>query len=661
MTVTSKKKGKQKMQRLYQAIADISLDLIAVVDANYVYHVVNQRHLDIFRKPKKFFIGSTIGEVVGQNEFDEKIKPLIDRCLQGEEVKGEYWIESPDQRARYVSARYLPIEYKDGSVTKMVINARDLTDRNQAEKALAKNQKDYRTLFETSQDGIVFRDMEGYIELANKTFLDMIGYSLEEAQKLTIQQITPKKWHAVNKIIDKDKILKEGYSGVYEKEYIRKDGTVFPIEVKAWLIKDSEGQQDRMICIVRDITESKQAKEKLRRSEERFRALYDNNPIMLFTIDEYGRILSVNQYGIDQLGYSKDKLVGKPVINLFYKEDRFLAQENLKQCFVERDTVYSWELRKVRLDKSILWVRETARVVDDIDGMPTALIVCEDITKNRQLSEQLTHQASHDVLTELVNRREFERRLERVLDTIILEESEHALCYMDLDQFKVVNDTCGHVAGDEMLRQISTVLKKEVRKRDTLARLGGDEFGVLMEHCSLAQAERAAGAFQQAVQNYQFIWEGRTFRVGVSIGLVAISRETPKATEILKLADAACYMAKDQGRNRVHVYHPEDEDMAKRHGEMQWVTRIHQALKEDRFCLYAQPIVSLAKKKGTRAQHYELLLRMVDEEGNHILPGAFLPAAERYNLITQVDRWVIENAFALLAANQAFLKQVEFI
>ncbi|MEE8234072.1 MAG: EAL domain-containing protein, partial [Gammaproteobacteria bacterium] len=347
------------------------------------------------------------------------------------------------------------------------------------------------------------------------------------------------------------------------------------------------------------------------------------------------------------------QLVSKPVINVFYEEDRPLAQKYLEQCFAEPDKVHNWELRKICQDGLCIWVRETVRVVDDVDGKPTALIVCEDITETRRLSEQLSHQASHDALTDLVNRRGFERRLVRVLDTIKIDESEHALCYMDLDQFKVVNDTCGHMAGDEMLRQLSMVLQHEVRKRDTLARLGGDEFGVLMEHCSLDQAHRVASSLQQAVQDFEFSWEDRVFRVGVSIGLVAITTETPNVTELLKQADAACYMAKDRGRNRIHVYHLEDTDLAKRHGEMQWVTRIYQALEENRFCLYVQPIVSLGKQQEGHT-HYELLLRMVDEQGKHIPPGAFLPAAERYNLINLIDRWVITSAFQTLKDHSDF-------
>jgi diguanylate cyclase (GGDEF)-like protein len=260
-------------------------------------------------------------------------------------------------------------------------------------------------------------------------------------------------------------------------------------------------------------------------------------------------------------------------------------------------------------------------------------------------------------LTGLVNRREFERRAELLLATIRKGKDEHALCFIDLDQFKVVNDTCGHVAGDEMLRQLTSVLQSTVRQSDTLARLGGDEFGILMEHCSLAHAQRVAASIQKAIQDYQFLWEGHSFKVGVSIGLVAMTRATPNLTELMMDADAACYIAKEMGRNRIHVYHTKDSEVARRHGEMQWVARIHQALDSDRLVLHAQVIVPL---DGGSDRHYELLLRMLDEDGRLVPPGAFLPAAERYNLVSKLDRWVIGRAFALLVSHPGFLRQVNF-
>jgi diguanylate cyclase (GGDEF)-like protein len=251
----------------------------------------------------------------------------------------------------------------------------------------------------------------------------------------------------------------------------------------------------------------------------------------------------------------------------------------------------------------------------------------------------LGHQASHDALTGLVNRVAFERRLVRVLETARMEGARHALCYLDLDQFKIINDTCGHMAGDELLRQLGVLLPGRVRKRDTLARLGGDEFGVLMERCSLGQAMRVAEGLREAVEGYRFVWEGKSFSLGVSIGLVPITHHTRSITEVLRDADSACYTAKDRGRNRIHVYRIGDEALVRRHGEMQWAVRINRALEEGRFELSYQPIVRLDGGQG--GGHYELLLRMQDEQGRVVLPGVFLAAAERYQLSSKVDRWVI--------------------
>ena len=278
----------------------------------------------------------------------------------------------------------------------------------------------------------------------------------------------------------------------------------------------------------------------------------------------------------------------------------------------------------------------------------------EEVSRNEA---QFRYQASHDALTGLINRHEFERRVKGLISSTHMDKGENALCFMDLDQFKVVNDTCGHIAGDELLRQLGHVLQDAVRHSDTLARLGGDEFGILMEHCTLAQAQRAVSTIQQTIQDFQFPWEGQTFRIGVSIGLVAISEATPSLTELLKQADAACYMAKDLGRNRIHVYNPDDTQMVLRQGEMQWVSRINQALEENRFTLFAQSIVPLDKSTD---MHYEFLLRMIDERGEIISPVTFLPAAERYDLMHNLDIWVVRHAFGLLASHPDLVEQVHF-
>jgi diguanylate cyclase (GGDEF)-like protein len=269
----------------------------------------------------------------------------------------------------------------------------------------------------------------------------------------------------------------------------------------------------------------------------------------------------------------------------------------------------------------------------------------------------MVHQATHDALTGLVNRREFERRLERVLATAQTEGAEHALCYADLDQFKIINDTCGHIAGDALLRQLGTLLPTKIRKRDTLARLGGDEFGVLMEHCSLNQARRVANAMLRTLEDYRFIWNGNSFSIGASIGLVPITVNSTSITYLLSAADSACYAAKERGRHRISIYREGDEELAKRQGEMQWAARLPRALETNRFRLYYQPIRALNGVHSS-GDHYELLLRMEDEEGQLILPGAFLPAAERYGFSNKLDRWVIRLAFDWLQKHNQQLDQL---
>ncbi len=263
-----------------------------------------------------------------------------------------------------------------------------------------------------------------------------------------------------------------------------------------------------------------------------------------------------------------------------------------------------------------------------------------------QATARLVYQASHDALTGLINRREFEQRLERTLLSALQQDREHALCYMDLDQFKVINDTCGHAAGDELLRQLALLLKANLRERDTLARLGGDEFALLLENCNVQDALEVADTFRAEVQRFRFKWGDRIFAVGMSVGMVAINRDSGTAANLLSAADAACYVAKDRGRNQIHVYEIRDSDLVRHRGEMQWVTRIHRALEEHRLRLSWQEIRRTDGATGAH-RHVELLLRMVDDDGSEILPMAFIPAAERYFIMPSLDSWVIEEALRL--------------
>ncbi|NOS89532.1 MAG: EAL domain-containing protein [Methylococcaceae bacterium] len=392
----------------------------------------------------------------------------------------------------------------------------------------------------------------------------------------------------------------------------------------------------------------------LTRAKNRYLALYDDNPTMVFNLSEAGLILSVNRTGAKQLGVSVDELHECLIFHFIHPDDLPIMQGLLDNCLANPLIVHKQELRQVCFNGRIIWVRATAKSFENEHWQSSLLLVCEDVTETHDLSEQIAYQSSHDALTGLANRSEFDRKINDLV--VIVREArteEHALCYLDLDQFKVVNDTCGHLAGDELLRQLGDLLKRNLRRHDFVARLGGDEFGVLMYHCALKEAFMACEKIRDMVGDFQFAWEDKSFTVGVSIGVASINATSGNAVELLKEADAACYAAKDKGRNRVHVYRPDDEELAQRHGEMQWVSRIQRGLEQNRFCLYGQPIVPFTIQD--EGLHFETLVRYRDDKGYIIPPGAFLSSAERYNLAAALDRSVIGHLFEWIAQKPGFL------
>ncbi len=538
----------------------------------------------------------------------------------------------------------------------IVVLLRDLRDSQHAQRALTESEERLRAVFDHSPVTIDLKDTHGRYLLVNRNYAAQHGEAAESVSGSHTSDIYPAE---AAKAIRAHEMAVLDWGKAIEREYrIKRNGTERTHLVVKFPIRDAEGDIAGIGGIGTDITERKRAEAALALSEERFQGLYDNSPDMYFTVAEDATITSVNQFGADYLGYSKESLIGEPFWILIHAEDLSFVQEQIGSAFSDEPGESELEFRMARRDQTVLWIQERIRLLPKTSTAPAELrIVCRDVTEAHNLSQELSYQASHDSLTGLVNRRELENRLARVLETARAEGSQHALCYLDLDQFKVINDTCGHVAGDELLRQLSEVLRTKVRRRDTLARLGGDEFGVLMEHCVLRQAQRVANTLRKCVEDFRFSWENKTFSVGVSIGLVPVTSDSESVAGALSAADTACYVAKDQGRNRVHVYHPEDMELARRHGEMQWVARINQALEEDRFCLSVQPIrpildVGTPPEAGSSglngAGYYEVLLRMRDASGRMVPPGAFLPAAERYSLSVKLDRWVVEKIFSWL-------------
>ncbi len=414
----------------------------------------------------------------------------------------------------------------------------------------------------------------------------------------------------------------------------------------------NDGRVHRVVGVSMDITQRKLIEQSLRAEKERAQVTLASIGDGVVRTDAEGHVDFLNPAAERLLGSTLAQVQGKPVSDVYKVVDERTGLDRpnvVGKCLASRRVVEPGAASLlVRRDGSEFSVRESAAPIVDRDGqLVGAVLVVTDVSPLRTLQRRMAHLATHDPLTGLINRREFELRLASAVAEAENFARRFALCYLDLDEFKVVNDTCGHGAGDELLRQLTSVLGTVLPSGDTLARLGGDEFGILINDCSLEDARRTARSILDAVRQYRFLWEDQIFEIGASIGIVPIAGSGGSLAELLSAADSACYVAKDRGRNQIHVNQPNDTEIALRKSEMKWVERINRALEENRFLLYRQPIRSL--QGGGEAEYHELLLRLVDAGGEVVAPSSFIAAAERFRMMPAIDRWVVCAALEAIA------------
>jgi diguanylate cyclase (GGDEF)-like protein/PAS domain S-box-containing protein len=529
------------------------------------------------------------------------------------------------------------------------------TDKARTEQALRDSERRFRDLIDASVQGVFIH--RAWTPLySNQAFADMLGYAgRDEVLALnTLEHHFPAYERARLRRFMEAHAKGDAVPLSCEFDAQRVDDSVITLEVVVRTLT-WEGQP-AIQATVTDVTDRKRALMAL----SRYKQIISSTADLMAFVDQSCIYQAVNDAFLRAYDMVREDIVGKSMYDV-HGEEVFETRlkEALDRCLAGEEAHYQAWFDFPASGRRFMDV--AFYPYHDHMGKDSGVVVSwRDLTETHTLSEKLSYQASHDALTGLVNRREFEQRLRQLIDLARQEHTEHALCYLDLDQFKVINDTCGHVAGDELLRQLGMLLPEQVRKGDTLARLGGDEFGVLMERCSIMQATRVANALLDAIRNLQFHWEDKTFNIGVSIGVVPINETSQSITAVLSTADSACYAAKDGGRNQIHVFREDDTKVAERQGEMQWVARIQRALDDDRFELYAQPIASVHSSDSAPV-HYEILLRMQDERGHIVLPGAFLSAVERYNLSARLDNWVIRHAFEWLVTNSESLDRLDLL
>jgi diguanylate cyclase (GGDEF)-like protein/PAS domain S-box-containing protein len=518
-------------------------------------------------------------------------------------------------------------------------------ERRSAEDALRDSEAKFRGLFESVMEGVYRSTRDGRLLVVNPAFVQMLGYSTaEELYRVSASSLY---WYPNDRDTYVRRMESEGEVRDVESQLRRKNGTMLLVVENGRVVRD---KRDRVIGYegtIADITERKKAETAVFQAKERAQITLQSIGDAVITTDSAGRIDYMNPVAESLTGWenreAQGQLIGS-VLTVVDETTREASESPIARCLREGQMLGLTEHTVLvnRRGQEIAIQDSAAPIRDRAGNLIGAVMVFHDVSKERRLHRALHYQASHDALTGLINRREFENRLTVAVESVRQDANcRYALLYLDLDQFKLVNDTCGHPAGDQLLKKITGVLQSRVRIGDTLARLGGDEFGILLQGCALDQALRVAETLRQAIRDYRFIWQDGAMAVGASVGIVEITRDTPTVASVMSAADVACYSAKDQGRNRVQLYKP--DNVPERHREMHWVSKLTRACEESRFELYYQPIVPIGAAIHKR-EHFELVLRLRDESGSVVLPAEFIPAAERYNVMPAIDRWVVRQA-----------------
>ena len=552
----------------------------------------------------------------------------------------------------YLQASRLPEVDELDKLRRMARLAGIAIKRQQDEDELRASEARYRGLFENVVDGVYITSRDGDFIAANPALVEMLGYDdvddLMAAGKTPVLYVNP---------IDRERVFArleaEGVIKNFEYRLRRKDGSEIVVLENSRAIFDDGGNIIAHEGTITDITERKRAETRIFVEKERAQITLQSIGDGVITTDADGNIDYINPVAQDLTEWDMRGARGKhiaKIMTIVNERTRINVENPVVRCLKEGRIVTLAE-NSILITKSgeeVPIQDSVAPIRDRIGNIIGSVMVFHDVSKETRLFRQINYQASHDTVTGLMNRREFENRLANTIDQMkTLPDASHALLYVDLDQFKVVNDTFGHTAGDALLARISKKIQTNVRSTDLLARLGGDEFGILLELCDEQRAVEVAEAIRASIEEYRFDWQDAFTNVRCSIGIVMVTADNAEIAELMSSADVACYSAKDMGRNRVHLYR--QSDVSLRHEEMKWVSRITHAVEDDRLELFFQPIIGIGDEQSKACGHYELLLRMRDENGELVRPDLFIPSAERYNLMSTLDRWVIHEALSKLA------------
>ena len=641
----------------YRALVEDQAELVSLATPQGVLTYVNSAYARSFNSTPEAMKGRSLLDFVPASDQPELIVHLKHVCSSDEPVQGENQITLSNGETRWYSWTNRAIRNAEGKVVSIHSVGRDFTERKQLEKRLDGKRQRIANIVDGTNAGTWEWNVPTGEVILNAYWASILGYTLQDLEPISIQT-----WQDLLHPTDRESasaLLQDHFSGktdVYECELRMRHRQGHWVwvhtrgKVLSWV---AQGQPQWMFGTHIDVSEHRNLTAKLAEQNELLRVTLQSIGDAVITTDANGRITWMNPVAELMTGWLTKDAMDFPLTQVFHivnEETRALTENPVATCLLQGKIVgLANHTLLISRDGHEYGIEDSAAPIRNQDGEVLGVVlVFHDVSEQRRLSGEMTFRATHDALTGLTNRAEFETRLLRVLRKSHEEQSQHALMYIDLDQFKLVNDACGHAVGDQLLQQVSKLLAETVRTRDTLARLGGDEFGIILEQCTVDQAQRVAQQICDRMDDFRFIHEDRRFRIGASIGLVPVDRRWASISAIQQAADASCYAAKEAGRNRVHVWFDTDKAVRERHHEMQWTNRIEQALDTDGFELYAQRIQHLTDLPC--GVHAEVLLRMRHSDGSLIPPGAFLPAAERFHLASRVDRWVLKRAIDWMRA-----------
>ncbi|HWI63062.1 MAG TPA: EAL domain-containing protein [Symbiobacteriaceae bacterium] len=520
------------------------------------------------------------------------------------------------------------------------------------QKALQSSEERLAGLLEILPNAILMIDRDSRIVYFNRAATQVFGYSESEAQEMFLDQLLPGRMGTRHRALvarfaaSPDPIRRLSARSEYAGR--RKDGSIFPAEIA--VSKFTLAGETFFTAIVQDITQRKETERTLRESEERFRNAFENAPIGVAILDCERRCLQTNQALTEMLGYAEAELRGLTLESLEHPDGRETARRQLADLSAGKVSAARLEMRLHHRTGEPVWVLQSISRLPKADGSDHFIAQIQDITDRKRYETNLLHLADHDPLTDLFNRRRFEQELEAMLALSRRYPVHGAVCFLDLDHFKYINDSMGHRVGDELLRSVAMLLRSALRETDIIARLGGDEFALLLPYAGKEEAVALAERVLDGLRHLQGAAGGRNITVTGSIGITFFPAYGGTAETLLAQADVAMYRAKEQGRNSQALFAGEAGWREELASKLTWENRIREALAENRFVLHRQPILDLRTGGVT---HFELLIRMVERTGELIMPSAFLGVAERFGLIQEIDRWVVREAIRLMARHRS--------